>query len=203
MIKLNIGCGWTVEDGWIGLEYVPAMVEVMKEAGKQAQFCDVRNGLPYEDNSVDYIYSEDFFEHLTRREGLAFLKECKRVLKPNQPLRIATPDLEAKLKRYISGNWLTKGLELFHKDLDGKEYEDWDTAPPGTFKLTHACEAINVLFYYWGHQWIYDEEYLKFVFARAGFQNIKRCEIGQSEFSLLRNMERRVEEDQLIIEGRS
>lgn len=63
---------------------------------------DVRKGLPYKDNSVDFIYSEHFIEHLSADEAKSFFKECYRVLKPGGVIRTATIDLQYMLERYQS-----------------------------------------------------------------------------------------------------
>jgi predicted SAM-dependent methyltransferase len=42
---------------------------------------DVRKGLPLDDCSVNFIYSEHFLEHLTYEEGRKVLEEFRRCLK--------------------------------------------------------------------------------------------------------------------------
>tara|TARA_B100001109_G_C18862007_1_gene474513 strand:- start:801 stop:1469 length:669 start_codon:yes stop_codon:yes gene_type:complete len=58
-----------------------------------------KNGLPYQDNSMDIIYSKSFIEHLSD-PGL-YLKEANRVLKPGGLLLTLVPDWEANYKIYF------------------------------------------------------------------------------------------------------
>jgi predicted SAM-dependent methyltransferase len=52
---------------------------------------------PIPDSSVDYIYSEDFIEHVPQRSQVAFLAEAFRVLKPGCYNRVSTPCLAASM----------------------------------------------------------------------------------------------------------
>ncbi len=61
---------------------------------------DCRKGLPLPDNSVDFIYSSHFLEHLYRHEVVAILKECYRVLKPSGRIRVVLPDLDTFVAMY-------------------------------------------------------------------------------------------------------
>lgn len=54
--------------------------------------------LPIEDNSVDFIFHEDFIEHLTQEQQIKFLAETCRILKPRHYHRINTPCLMQVLK---------------------------------------------------------------------------------------------------------
>lgn len=52
--------------------------------------------LPFEDASMDFIFSEHFFEHLFYDESIALLKECRRILKPNGVIRTVVPDADLR-----------------------------------------------------------------------------------------------------------
>lgn len=86
-LKLNIGCGRTWSDykdkhGFEGVDLV--------DFG-QKYVLDVRKELPFEDNSVDFIRTEHFLEHLTADEGIFFLNECWRILKKDSKIHIIVP----------------------------------------------------------------------------------------------------------------
>src|ERR1700751_4968643 len=70
---VHIGSGPNLLAGWINVDLnpVPGLDFAL----------DVRRGLPFE--NVSLLFAEHFLEHLTLEEGLAFLRECRRVLKPN------------------------------------------------------------------------------------------------------------------------
>src|SRR6516225_755630 len=82
--RLNIGCGQQSIPGWINIDNqgLPGVDQVL----------DVRKGLPF--SGVAAIYAEHFLEHLSLDEGLAFLRECRRVLADDGTVRLSTPSLE-------------------------------------------------------------------------------------------------------------
>ena len=66
MKKINFGCGGNFLEGW---ENYDAEVDITKP-------------LPFEDSSTDFILAEHVYEHIKPREGILFLRECHRILKP-------------------------------------------------------------------------------------------------------------------------
>jgi len=64
---------------------------------------DLTKKFPWPDNSVDTIYSSHTLEHLSRQQGLLFLRECHRVLAMNGLVRIIVPDLFAFVSLYVEG----------------------------------------------------------------------------------------------------
>jgi len=65
-----------------------------------------------QDNTYDGAYNEHFIEHLHKDEGIAFLKEMYRVLKPGGTLRTIWPPREFVDK--LLGEWaLTADEEFF------------------------------------------------------------------------------------------
>ena len=65
---------------------------------------DLTNGIPASDNSLDVVYHSHMLEHLTNTEGIQFLKECNRVLKPGATMRLLVPDLGAFSKKYMESS---------------------------------------------------------------------------------------------------
>ncbi|AGB42133.1 hypothetical protein Halha_2259 [Halobacteroides halobius DSM 5150] len=176
MLMLNIGCGDVCFDGWVNIDLDSKAADLN---------IDVRDGLPYEDNSIDYIYSEHFIEHLTVNEGIYFFEEVFRVLKKGGVMRVATPSLKSVVMQYLSDDW--KDQEWIKKH--GYEY------------LQTRAEMINLSFRAWGHKYLYDEEELKRRLIEAGFNcnNIFQKELNDSEFKDFCDKETRQESD-LIIE---
>ena len=56
--------------------------------------CDIRNPLPYNDNSVTMAYCSHGAEHINSHEGLRFFQEVHRILKPGGVFRVVVPTLE-------------------------------------------------------------------------------------------------------------
>lgn len=99
-IKLNIG-SFTVmfHHGWVNTDVIDLSRYAV--ANQYKFIClDSTKPFPFENNSVDYIYSSHMLEHLTWEEGHNFLKECYRMMKPNAVMRIAVPDLEKMINLY-------------------------------------------------------------------------------------------------------
>ena len=171
---LNIGCGDVLLKGFINIDM---------DTNADLQI-DVTKGLPFEDNSVDGIYSEHFIEHLSQSEGARFFRECRRVLKPDGILRIATPDLKAMIEHYIHADWKEK-TEL------NKYGFGW---------IANPAEFLNISMREWGHKWIYDEEELTRLLKYAGFDAVTKCALnvspGIEEFN---NLETRLDST-LILE---
>ena len=62
---------------------------------------DAGEPFPILDNTIDYVYSEHLFEHLTYKQAKNMLKESYRVLKENGVIRIATPNLQFLIDLYL------------------------------------------------------------------------------------------------------
>src|SRR5262249_6671256 len=62
---------------------------------------NIRSGLPFDDNSMDVVYHSHVLEHLTPKEGKAFLGEGHRVLDGGGTIRIVVPDLELTVAAYL------------------------------------------------------------------------------------------------------
>ncbi|MGW4521082.1 class I SAM-dependent methyltransferase [Amycolatopsis sp. NPDC004378] len=117
---------------------------------------DIRQPLPFEDDCLDWVYAEHLIEHVTLEVAVAWLTEVRRVLTPGGLLRLTTPDLRKYLESYVRGDdFLTthrRRLRVFG-----------DSVPD------RRAFMINQIFYFYGHCWIYDEEELRHVVGRAGF----------------------------------
>jgi len=55
---------------------------------------DLCNGLPFENESISYIFSSHLIEHLFKKDCEFLLKECYRVLKSCGLIRICVPSLD-------------------------------------------------------------------------------------------------------------
>jgi predicted SAM-dependent methyltransferase len=111
-VKLHFGCGPRVLKGWINIDlsyepfepYLPYYTDKHYPEEIRGTRDDlyviniIENGLPLPDNSVDIIFHEDFFEHLTQKEQVIFLAETLRVMKKGAVHRINTPNLKASMR---------------------------------------------------------------------------------------------------------
>jgi len=81
---LNLGGGSNTIEGALTADLDPRADTYMNLAKR----------LPFEDASIDLIFTEEFIEHIPKAAAAIMLQECARVLKPGGVLRIATPDLD-------------------------------------------------------------------------------------------------------------
>lgn len=172
--KVNVGCGTVRINGWLNIDSNHKLKTV-------DLVWDVTNGFPMENDTCEYIYCEHLLEHLNVRQGVAFLRECSRTLRPTGVLRIAMPSLDDLLERSCNGRW---------------READWLTWPQYQFIKTRA-EMINIAFRWWGHQWLYDREELFRRLKESGFNNIDFVEWGKSNIPELNNKETR--KDSILI----
>ena len=170
MIKLHLGCGRNILDGWINTDYNTA-----KFGG--SEYLDVTKKFPYNNNSVDYIFSEHMIEHITYHEGKFMLEESFRVLKSGGKIRISTPDLKFLIKLY---NEDKTELQKRYIEYSFKEY-----------KLDGNSDTfvINNFHRDWGHIFIYDEKTLKSLFELIGFFDLKCYGLMESDDEELRGVE--------------
>lgn len=175
---LNIGCGTDYKEGWINID------NNSDDNVKRLDLnWDLRDPLPFKENSVDFVFNEHFFEHLTVEEGQAAMKDLMRVLKPGGVMRIAMPDLERVVNNYLN--------TPLSKDPVIKKH--------GFGYVKTKAEWINMSFRWWGHKWLYDWDELKRRLNDAGYDKVQRCELGKSSYPELRNLEIR-DESYLIAE---
>ena len=96
MTKLvNLGCGtiYINKSHWINLDFNSESKSVIK--------ANLIKKIPLKNNSVDFVYSSHFIEHLENEDLNDLLNEIFRVLKPGGIFRVSTPNFEYLVKEYI------------------------------------------------------------------------------------------------------
>lgn len=58
---------------------------------------------PWEQNTVDEIFTEEFLEHISFKETYNVLSECHRILKPGSKIKIQVPDCGKSMEYYVNG----------------------------------------------------------------------------------------------------
>jgi predicted SAM-dependent methyltransferase len=163
---LHAGSGDHHIDGWINVDFgVSDQVEIA---------ADLSQALPFRGDSLDYIHSEDFIEHLDLEGGKRFIAEAHRVLRRGGVMRILTPDLRALVEHvYIARE--PRHVQWCADALDA----------------AGACESFNMHLRMNGdHRFIYDEELLTDLLRRAGFK-VRRASWNRSKEKALRFLDLR------------
>jgi len=149
-IKLEIGAGAKKgKNGWVTLD--------MHEG------CDIdwdlRNGIPFSDNSISKIYSSHLFEHLTFSEASGLMKECLRVLKPGGVFSVCVPNAKLYVDAYVK---------------DDKDFWASNSRFMPAYNGTTKMDYLNYIAYMDGHhKYMFDEENLLAVLTKNGFRNAK------------------------------
>jgi predicted SAM-dependent methyltransferase len=155
-LKLNIGCGSNRKQGWINIDLSP-----------EAELSlDMRERIPFDDNSAMMIYSEHFFEHLDYpNDAKHFLRECFRVLEHNGIFRVGVPDTLLPLLDYagVGDGWWLRACK-------SKEFwrPEWCKTPMDHINY-HSRQDTE-------HRYAYDFETIESVLKETGFTEIEQCE---------------------------
>lgn len=95
-LYLNLGSGANPVEGFVNIE---GFAQRHKE-----MWLDLRNGLPFPDETVDGIFTCHVFEHFYMPELIPLVKDCHRVLKPGGILRILVPSVDKAIAAYNNGD---------------------------------------------------------------------------------------------------
>ncbi len=197
-VRLNLGCGLAVAQGWFnvdgslnaliaglprpfhGIAY--RMTGANRYYSKE-EYCrllgnhifvhhDLAYGIPFHDETVDFVYSSHFLEHLYRADAQRILSESYRVLKPGGTIRVSVPDLEYAVSLYHSGKR--------HEMLGNYFFVEDDDS------------------HYARHKYMYDFDLLSEALSSAGFTGIRRCEYQKGLTPDLEKLDNRPEESLFV-----
>lgn len=90
---------------------------------------------PIPDNSVDYVFHEDFFEHINQKQQVCFLAEALRVMKPGAWHRVNTPCLAASMRSHSD----------FRRGFRGVFADEWDKDAHISIMTRAALEDLAIL----------------------------------------------------------
>lgn len=168
MINLNVGSYTVMIYGWLNIDKID-LSNFAKQNGYKFKQIDIeRDGLKeYKNETVDHIVASHFIEHLSREEGLSFLKECHRILKPEGILRISIPDARIISDAYIN-----------NKISDYREFNI------GVEKAKDSAQSLWEMLFS-GHKTLYDAQSLIEVLRGTGFQNVKQMNFLESHSPII------------------
>jgi len=154
MKYLNLGCGayYSTNKEWVNIDFVSSEPNVIAH--------NLLKGIPFDNDTFDFVYHSHVLEHFTKKDGADFIKECSRVLKKNGIIRIAVPDLERIAREYLIT--LEAGIKEPDNEIARANYE-WMVLEmyDQTMRNSRGGEMGNYL-----HQEVIINE--KFVFNRIG-----------------------------------
>jgi SAM-dependent methyltransferase len=195
-IKLHLGCFDQPVEGWhntditphIRVSRIPLMPRLLELVGRispervaqhragifrKVKYLNVLKRFPFDDNSVECVFSSHMIEHLRADQARFMLRETLRVLKPGGICRMVAPDVE----------W---AVSLF------------DAASPGAFLQAMYQDdedgAKN------RHQWMYSGQSLCDTMRECGFTNVRQCGFREGRLPDLARMDNRPE-NSIYVEG--
>lgn len=196
-IKINIGCGRSPTSGWINIDnslsinlansnIKYSLAKFFKLLNKDQieniewnkknniKYFDVKKKLPFNNLSVETIYTSHMIEHLHRTDAICFLKEAYRILKYEGILRISVPDLKIIINDYNINKDANKFMErLLVEAPKIKSFKD---------KLKLFISG------YRHHQWMYDQNSLSNILKNIGFKKIIMCPAGETNIQNYQNL---------------
>jgi SAM-dependent methyltransferase len=149
--RLHWGCGDITPSDWINSD--------IEEGPGIDVSANILEGLPLDDDSIDYISSQHVLPALNVWEQLDALSELRRVLKPGGVLRLSLPDLDLAIAAYQSGR--QEDLLIW----------DWETISGNFITQIVWHGYTNTPFTY---------EFAEELLDKAGFSDIRRVAYRQT-----------------------
>jgi predicted SAM-dependent methyltransferase len=171
--RYNLGCGLKIYENFMNVGFWSQLKSGVLYKDLNGTFNtvmfnhDLRNGVPATDNSLDLIYHSHMLEHLSYVDGIEFLKECFRALKPGGRMRVLVPDLELWINAYYQNN---KFFFEQYKKYGGIDPTIYSTKGSIFMGMLHNHE----------HKCGYDYESLEWMLEHTGFSDINKTLYGDS-----------------------
>jgi predicted SAM-dependent methyltransferase len=111
--RLNWGCGRRGMPGWINAD--------RRTDGELDIRCDIRDGLPLDADSIEYIVSVHALQEIPYPDLVDVLKELRRVLRAGGVLRLCLPDMTKGIDAYLRKDRIFFAIPDEHaRSLGGK-----------------------------------------------------------------------------------
>ena len=152
--RMNWGSGEWADPGWINSD--------LKDGPGVDIACDIRDGLPLETSSLDYIVSHHALVEIPMSEIVPVLKELRRVLKPGGVIRLGLPDLDHAIKAYQE------------KDRDYWLIPDEDAT-------TIGGKFVTQVLWYGYTRTLFTHDFAEEMLLKAGFRDAVGCAFGETK----------------------
>ena len=202
-MRLNLGCGSQVPEGWINVDYglgarfmkIPFFRAFNNKVrlfnfnwDKNIFLHDLTKDFPWPDSSADVVYSSHTLEHFSKRDGRKFLEECNRVLHDNGIIRIIVPNLNFIVNQYLK------------KEIAADDFVSELGVLYG--EPTSMIKKLLVPYFGFPHKCMYDSERLIEILDEIGFKSTTRLPFD-SDIDDIKDLELDYRaENAVIVEGR-
>lgn len=186
-MNVQYGCGKCAPDNWINFDISPTLrlerlpiigrFFIRNEWGpypKNVKVGNIVRGLPgIKDNSCDAVYCSHVLEHLYYSDLQIALKNTYDILKENGIFRLVVPDMEVFVNTYLENK--QKGLKTAcHTLISSTLMADESPKKNITDKIIHFIGNSK-------HYWNYDYDSMSHELEKAGFKQIRRALLNDSE----------------------
>jgi len=155
-MKIQFGAGHNPLPGWVNRD---------KE-------CNIARPLPFAEHSASHVFAEHVIEHVALSGGIAFLRECLRILKPGGVLRVAFPDVTRIDDADPAVAFMSEQLE--RASIPGKR---------------GARDCWLAIMTRWGHQSCWTQGSMRRALLAVGFESVEQCLYADSAHAPLRGIE--------------
>lgn len=133
-VKIQVGFGMSPLPGFLNLDVRALLPEsdARFPGAEVFYFPYADQPWPIPNNCVDYVFHEDFIEHISQKQQVCFLAETLRVLKPGCWHRVNTPCLNATMKRHSD----------FSAGMKGVYVGEWDKWNHISLFTRHSLEEM-------------------------------------------------------------
>ena len=151
--RLNWGCGDAGVPGWINSD--------LKEGPGIDITADIRQGLPLDSDSLDYIVSIHALPMISYQDLVPVLGELRRLLTPGGVLRLGLPDLDRGIQAYLRGD---------------REY----FLVPDDIVHSHGGRFIVHMLWYGYSVTLFTADFIEELLRRAGFDRVEHCRFRET-----------------------
>lgn len=151
--RLNWGCGSSPVAGWLNSD---------RKTGPGIDLsCDILEGLPLEDESIDYAVSIHALPEVPYGDQVPVLAELRRVLREGGVLRLGLPDMSRAVDAFRQGD------------------RDYFLIPDEEM-TTLGGKLIAQIVWYGYSRTLFVPEFAEELLHKAGFRDVRRLAFGQT-----------------------
>jgi hypothetical protein len=193
---VQYGCAFSAAEGWqnfdasptLWIERLPGIGDILSAVfsgnngrfPKSVKFGDIRKGPLVPAGTADGVYASHVLEHLSLDDFRIALVNTHEMLSHGGVFRLIVPDLYERARRYVLDAEINPAAaEAFMRST----YLGKQSRPTG---------AIGIVRQFLGnsdHLWMWDESSITQELSRAGFTDIRRCDIGDSGIKIFEQVE--------------
>lgn len=130
MKKLNLGCGAEYKDNWINID--------INSKYKTDILCDIEQGIPLEDNSINFIFIKHVLEHIHPKKLSFVMSEINRICTNNAKIIIYCPYFSCSIT-YKTWEHIT---QISYYTFNG--FKDFDVIKKKLFFFRESFNYKNV-----------------------------------------------------------